>query len=437
MREGLLPHRPERRREQLKPVFEAGSLAIIALGDLKMATRRNLRRREDLGIPFPAQEMRQANLEDIRRWEARMQKRVQEAGADDSIVQSYETWKAERAAWKASYADWATTDQTAPMPRPPAIPSDIGFPLTGPAFNTFVGIREYDIQGDTVQLDTFPITYPTYLNLSSEQDPTRSLEIAGLIGNAMILFTTDHKMIVQHRSSRNRAYGDMIGASAAGNMDAEFYSQEERQGPDQRELRGRIKPLTQDSMVAHMQAELFQEIKVQPDQLADLTFVGFGRDNRKPHYEAMWMAETKLTAVEVVANAAVVKTGLEQSERHFDEKFFVLDGTREAILKLLTESMSPVPPTHMATFIATLHCLTERADGKVAADRLLQDLQPIMQTHLAAIDAQVREYYVQHPDKLPVKYATHPPTGYDPDFLPQQQGLPTVVVELERLGLIA
>lgn len=434
----------ERQREKIRPVFEAGPMAIIALGDITMATRKNLRRRDKLAIPFPAQEMRQANLDDKQRWESRMMKQAKELGETDPKVHAYLTWKAERAAWKQAFADWNLIDKTgwkmddiiASTPRPPTIPSDIGFPLTGKDFNTFVAIRDYNIQGNTVELDTFPVTFPTYFQLSVEQDPTRSLEIAGLLGNAMILFTADGKMVVQHRSSRNRAYGDMIGASAAGNMDAEFYSQAERQGPDQPDLRAKIKPLTQESMKEHMLTELFQEDKVSPKQLSDLTFIGFGKDNRKPHYEAMWLAESTLTASEIVANAAVVKTGLEQSERHFDEKFFVLDGTPETILKLLTESMSPIPPTHMATFIATLHHLTERAQGKPAADRLLQDLQPIMQTHLAAIDAQVRTFYAEHPDKLPAKYKQQPPTGYDPDFLPQQQGLPTVHAELERLGLI-
>lgn len=427
----------ERRRDEQPPVFEAGSVAIRAIGNLTVETGRNLGRREDVGVDFPAGEVNAANRGEIKFWQSGMERLARDKGEDDSVVQAYRGFMAAREQWKQECAAWAALSdderQTVPPPAHPVAPAEMKFPLTQPGLGIKAGIRDFHVEGDRLVVDTIPVTFPTYSQISNERDPRKALEVAGALGNAMILFTADGKMIVQHRSAKNRSYGNMIGASAAGLMDAELYSTEDRAGD--REKRGKMKPLTQEGLVAHMQQELFEEVKLSPEQVTSY-LTGFAEDKRKPHYEALWMAETSLTSEDVKRNAVEVRTGKELSERDFDEQFFVLNGNREAIERLLTESRCPIPPTHSAAFLSALYVMTERAEGKAGADSMLRDLQPRLQANLDAIDAQVREYYEADMSRLPAKYNGRMPVGYDPAFLPEQQGLPSVQQELERLGLV-
>lgn len=409
----------ERKRERIEPVFEAGTVSILAIGDLQFETKANLHRRDGVEN-FPAAEMRQANLGEIQYWKKLMEQRASQFGETDPKVQSYRAWQ---------------TKGSIPGERSP-IPTDVDFPLAGEAFQPYVGIRDYEIQGSKIELDIFPVTYPTYLKLSTDKNSERSLEVAGLLGNSVILFTADEKIIVQHRSKRNQNYGDIIGASASGNMEGAFMNAALPASERNRENRGKIEPLTQSGLAKHMQEELFQEDKVAPTELTELKLVGFGRDNRKPHYEAIWLGRTALTSEQITTNAGIVQTGLEQSNRHFDEAFFAVDGTQASMERLLLEFNSPIAPTHLAAFITVLHRRIEYSAGKIAADQYLRELQPKLQAHLAEIDAKVQHFYQEHPEKLPTKYQGQVPSGYDPSILPQNQGLPTVEEELHRLGLL-
>ena len=194
--------------------------------------------------------------------------------------------------------------------------------------------------------------------------------------------------------------------------------------------------MTGAGLTEHMRKELFEEIKISQDQLGALACTGFAQDKKKPHYEALWVAETRLTAAEVVKNAVATKTGKEMTEDDFDEKFFILDGTRDAILRLLTESNCPLPPTHVAAFISALYCQVERSEGKAAAQAVLNGLQKKLADHLGDIDKQVRDFYKNNLEQLPKKYNGIIPSGYDPAILPAQQGLPRVEDELQRLRLL-
>ncbi len=373
----------ERERTKIEPVISFGAVDILALGDLHIFTPHSELRRDSAVVPFPAQEVHQANRDEVD-----FQKKK---GNTES-------------------------------------------PLRGDQFRLKYGVRDVQITGNTIELTAMPVTFPTYNKISNDRELETAFEHASVMGNAMILFSKDGKMIVQHRSAKNRSYGDMIGASVAGVVDAQPYSPDETKNNP--ELRGKIKPMSNGDFREHIERELFEEVKILPSELKDVKVTGFAKDNRKPHYETLWFAKVNLTADKIEKNARERTSGKEMSEQDFDEKFYVIDGSADAIKRLLTQSRNPLPPTHTASFVAALYHQIETQQGTETAQKTIQELQPALKANLDTIDEQVREYYRAHPDKLPEKYKGQLPVGYDPAFLPQDQGLPKVEEELHRLGLI-
>lgn len=306
----------------------------------------------------------------------------------------------------------------------------------GPGFTPLVAIRDIESDGTTLKLDIKPVTFPTYKAISSPQENLYSLDVATPTGTALALLTTEvdgsSKLIVQHRGPKNFFYGDIPGASVAGMFDGQL--------DRSRENRGRILPITTATVKENIRKEALEEIGLEGENLVDVRITGFATDLVRIHNEMLLFARTNLSADEIAVKAEEHATIVNKNDYDFDEKFYVIEGTPEAIETLLTRVKCPLPPTHTAAFVAAGYSMVLEKDGLEAANAWKERLEKGVQENYEQMDRMVEMYYQQHPDKLndvPEGRLKRNPKGYEPNYLPQQQGLPDINSELKRTGLIA
>lgn len=277
-----------------------------------------------------------------------------------------------------------------------------------------VGIRNVNQEGNTLMADTVFVPFPFYRNINSPEDSPESLEMAEPVATALILATADGKLILQHRSANNNSlYRDIPGASAAGQFDK----------PDGPHEPGTVPEITTDSIKANLLKEMEEEIGLYPEDIYDFRITGLAKDKVAVHDEFLLFAKSKLTAEEVENKAGDAARVKNLGEYDFDEKFFVINGDPDSIKKLLTEVKCPLPSTHTAAFVAAWY--SEMLEHKPAEEVKLQlhDLGENIKRNYQEIDLIVR--------------ASNPESkGFDPAKTPQEQGLPDIVSELKRTGLI-
>ncbi len=302
----------------------------------------------------------------------------------------------------------------------------------GPGFEPKLGIRNPRPDGNVITVDTIPVTFPTYIAISDSTESVDSLSISNPAATAGILLTTEadggHKIILQHRSEKNRLYGDIPGASVAGMLDGV------RIGPV-------MKPLTTEGVNNNLTKELQEELGI-PDEAIEANIIsGIAKDKIKIHDEFLLFGKLNISTEQVremVERRA--KEKLPNDDFNFEGKYFVIDGTPEAIYKLLTEVQCPLPPTHSAAFTAAGYNLVLERDGLEAAKAWMSRLETAIRINYEDINRRVREHWQANPDLIDQKPENKPPrhvSGYDPAYLPQDQGLPDITSELERVGLIS
>lgn len=298
----------------------------------------------------------------------------------------------------------------------------------GPGFKPKLGIRNIRRNGDLITVDTIPVTFPTYKAIS---ESTESLSISNPAATAGILITTEadgtHKIVLQHRSPNNYFYGDIPGASVAGYLDGE------RNGAI-------LKPLTTEGVNNNLTKELEEELGIPEDKIQANIISGIAKDKVKIHDEFLLFGKLNISTEQL--RELVEKRAKEKrpnDDFNFEGKYFVIDGTPEAIFKLLTEVQCPLPPTHAAAFTAAGYNLVLGRDGLEAAKAWMGKLEIAIRINYEDINRRVREYWQSNPDKIIQKPENKPDrnvNGYDPAYLPQDQGLPDITSELERVGLI-
>lgn len=298
-------------------------------------------------------------------------------------------------------------------------------PLQSPDFKIKVGISNIRTIGNQLLFDTRPSTFVMYndevnVGLTKPENQAMRENLGGVLGVAMIIMTTEpdgtSKMIVQHRKPppKNRTYGDIIGASAAGLAD---------QALDTGVNRGKLKPIDNDFAKHRVEEEMEEEVGIDPHFITQIDITGIAEDMKKSHYEILLMGKVGLSAAEI-QTLSQQKEEVDRKEFDFSEKYFVLDGSPEAIKTLLTQSKNPIPPTHMAAFVAAGRILVAQRDGEEVARQWTKDVEEAARQNTQDIDRIVRE-------------ATDgQQSGYNPKLTPTEQGLPSVQSEIERLGLI-
>lgn len=309
-----------------------------------------------------------------------------------------------------------------------------------------VGVRNMKREGNTLTMDVRPISYPLYAVGASPEESTETLDLSAVTGTAAVLITSDNKIILQHRSSKNSPYGDMPGASFAGMLDAVLLRERDGQTGEIKKRTGLIEPVDDTYIKNSSASERQQEIALTNDDLTDFRIVGAARDHVREHDEFLLLAKTSLTAKEVAQKAKDAPRSRnskkldEHGDFHFEENFITIDATPQAIETLLTEVKCPLPPTHAAAFVATGYNMMLEQDGIDAANIWRDKMQGKIKQNYEEMNSMVSEYYKNFPVELSNNKPGKPqrnPSGYEPYYSPQEQGLPHLGAELIRTELLA
>ncbi len=309
-----------------------------------------------------------------------------------------------------------------------------------------VGIRNpiFDPTTNEVSFDIVAVPFPTYQQLALTNSSPEVLALAEATGTGAILQTADNRLVLQHRAVEkqnmltggkrrgNASYADIPGASVAGMLDARL------------DENGNIAPISTESVAANIKKEATEELGIDDADLVSLKAVGVVHDKVKPHHEVIFLARTNLTAAELDRASRMSKRNNTLSDIDFEEKFFDIEATPEAIFTLLTEVTAPLPPTHSAAFASAGYAMALERDGAKAADKWRAGLESGIRDNALRINQLVADYYSRFPDAVsivPERYwktgaPTRDLTGYLPTYTPEEQGLPNIEDELVRTGLL-
>lgn len=331
-----------------------------------------------------------------------------------------------------------------------------------------VGIRNLRRMGDRITVDTQPVNFPVSNSLNEITSPQNVLEHVSTGATSGSLITKDNRLIVVHRNPKNDPYGDMPGASVAGYFDGTLDKKASKQSPTQG--RRTLESITDKSIVGNMLKEMNEELGLEDKDVSKSTITGLALEKRKVHHEFLVDLNLKLTAKEMRDKTSKER---ELDPQEFAEKFIDIPATPDAIFTLLTKVACPLPPTHYASFAATGYRLMKEQKGERAADEYKRNLEVGIRENVLRIDGIVRKYIAENPQALTnptarqnakfeqslVKYVEQnpgatdeqkeafktnyysnlrklDPNGYNPFFLPTEQGLPDFNTALRSAGLL-
>lgn len=316
-----------------------------------------------------------------------------------------------------------------------------------------VGIESAQLIGNALYIDTRPVSYPAYGKLSRPGMNSEVEDISSATGVCAVVRTADNKFLLQYRAelkveevdgvkktSGNASYGGIPGASVAGLLDGKLDHERTRTDSKGQTVhdRGKLQPVTTQTIQQRITEEGSQEVGLGEGQV-EYRIVGLAHDKTKPHHEFLLLGSTKLTAEDVLKQARQTKKNQKLSEKDFEEKFVPIDATPEAIETLLTKVKCPLPPTHLAAYVAAGYALVLEQGGKEAAEIWKKEMQMKITENYNDINRKVMTHYQKHPELLEKKDDKRPPRnsqGYSADYTPSEQGLPTFDAEVIRTGLV-
>lgn len=264
----------------------------------------------------------------------------------------------------------------------------------------------------------------------------------------MILQTADNRLIIQHRgvsvqrlhedkmSQGNYSYTDIPGASVAGVVDASISSAGRKPGtPD---------TIDTESVKDLIFKEAGEELGLAREDIDHVIIAGIAKDPVKPHDEFLMLGETNLTAEEVKATSRKSNRNKNLGDADFDEKFVDIESSPWAVEMMLTQIHCPLPSTHAAALLAAGYSLELQANGQEAAESWKQRVQTGLGENYQLMDEAVAAFYIAYSemlDDIPERFwgknaPDRNPNGYDPNYTPEEQGLPSFDNELIRVGLL-
>lgn len=253
-----------------------------------------------------------------------------------------------------------------------------------------VGLRRIEFGSDGAQADAAVVPHPLYVMVNRAASAMRRTQGANL-GAAIILETADGHLIVQYRGSKNKVYGEIPGASAAGLVNAAPFAKEVQPG----------KTFSLEQFVQrHMVEEFVEELGAKKETLRNLRPSSLMIDTLALHHEMTFTGKLSLTADELIQ--AAWKKREQCPDTEFKESFLLLPGSAENLEKLIFDFQLPLPPTHAGPYLMVLR--------EKIGEQAFHELWERRRTDFEA------------------KYAK-----YDPNIPSSQQGLPTFLDEVRRL----
>ncbi len=301
-----------------------------------------------------------------------------------------------------------------------------------------VGFSEIaiDEQTNTITVEVKSVPFPSYRLFANPEDSADLQALSRVVATAMIVRSADGEIILQHRSKRNAAYGNVPGASVGGMLDANIEDPNRKKGtPD---------PVDAGSVIANIVKETDEELGIDKKDLDKVRIVGIADDKVKPHDELLLLADSHLTYDEIKKKAKKANKNRTLGDADFEEKFVAIDATPQAIETLLTQVHCPLPSTHAAAFVAAGYSLMLENEGLAAANMWRDRLQAGVKENYRLMDEMVATYYNDQPQALaevPERFkGKHVPPrklrGYTPAYLPEEQGLPSFEEEMKRVNLL-
>lgn len=456
--------------------FDGGAFSISCLshspGGFDVRTRSTLRRTEASKDPLKISADAKSRLKEGMRGEMRFNKVADLVSAKDAFKQELLMSVAAREIALPQYSPEDPRKNDDPnlyLARFMQASQTEGFlstlpePLLG-AYKTFeeervkyrqkgkkIGFRNIRVDGNTISTDVQMVSYPVLNQFGLPENNLALQDLSSFGATAMVLRTADNRLLIQHRavqkrrlsadgklSSGNAVFNDVPGVSAAGILDASLLGEERVAGtPD---------PVDTGTLKANILKEASEELGLGSDDLTDVRIVGFAHDNIKLHDEALYLAQSKLSAEQIKLKSQETNRNRRLGPADFEEKFIDIACTTENIEKLLTEVKCPLPPTHAATLVAAGYSLILEEKGKFEADVWKVRVERSIKSNYTDIDKRVKQFYDKHPEvmtreQVPERFwgKTPPPrkiAGYDPAYTPDEQGLPSFEDAMIEAGLL-
>lgn len=338
-----------------------------------------------------------------------------------------------------------------------------------------VGMRNLRLIGDTLKIDTKPISFQANAAMAAIKSTDAQLEDGvGSATSGNVIFARDRfggerRLGLMKRNKRNNRWRNVPGALIAGYFDGNMDKKASKLSPKQG--RRTLTTINNQAIYANGYKELHEEIGVEEKDVRKSKVVGLAVEKAdRVHHEVLMDVELKLTAAQAKEKSKLHHV---DDKEEFTEDWIDIDCTPEAIYTLLTKVLSPLPTGHLAAFAATGRALVAEKSGEKAADEYMKKLSLGIIEHNERINGIVRDYVRNNPDvlthptedqlntieKQTVEYKAKNPTaseddvfkyaqglidnrakfnpdGFNPALLPEEQGLPDLDTALAQAGLV-
>jgi len=327
----------------------------------------------------------------------------------------------------------------------------------------------FDIQvskdGKRVKANIRKVPFVFYKHIRKPQDEASGLiELANPTGVAVVIETSDGYFGLGRRGPKNGTYrasdegGGQPGAFAAGIMDMNFSRLTAPGLPEKLQnskiLRAADQELKEETGVRYLGKQFQDQVKnyaidnmkretgfrdPEASSLdARIKITSIGRDKVQPHNEIGVTLQVPVSRQDLIDIHSNMERN--ESEKDFSEGIFFIPATKEAVTKFITQSKSPMPPTHYMPLISAMYekIVTSGADKALAiqeADEWLAEIEEGLDKNWAEIDRIVEQFYIDNPEAIEENQAESGrkdinTKGFDPAVLADKQGLPTLNTEL-------
>jgi hypothetical protein len=264
--------------------------------------------------------------------------------------------------------------------------------------------------GGKVRAKVMPTTMGLYnrFHRAETAEDVKNLELSMPVGGCMVLLTTESdgskRMVLQYRINKDE-YSYTPGVSTGGIMSLQYND------------KGEPKPI-EDVYRDHIESRLEAEVGLSKSQLTDIKVVGLATEiEPKVHHEVLSVGVTDLSFEELIRNYSD-KKGTVTAPMHL----ISLPAEIEVIETLVSEMACPIPPSHLAAYVAVGYMMILEQKGKTVAGDWIVKMGERVKDNYERIDYTVR--------------ASGRGDRYRPYDSPVRQGLPDLLMALWTAKLL-